>query len=537
MLDRSARYAAIRPGLAMLAPIIALAACTSVPERPLLPAARLVPASEAGVAALFEDAGTLIVETDSACGISAESGTQVAVQLDGSLLLPAYADRGTVFLNGWKLRYTHGDDANVSQMMVLLGNIRIESGTLKWTATGFIEEDDFDIPFELCYTYTALGWNSAAIDARSQEADTPSVFGFPGPGMTNWLAETGDPEDPEADTALVNLPSYLHIPRLAGRPIAVLPRGFNVWWREVGIFGADHNLIQLAYDLDRSETFVRDGKHYKHLPPPALPSAADRVDDGFVSWHTHAIMKDNDTRTSKLGFEMLASALGGGSVGLVQPPFTILPLNGHFGCAFVGSNEIHTVPVVVENVPFDYAIPMLTGWDVSYACNDENVREIGAWLSDISYEKPPAPATGTLRYTFNSVLRDNDDEPIHGSDHRVTILGLNTKGGADLIPADPTGGGFCALDAQGRLLVRVRNAGSDDAPASTTRVVFGAPGPPVSLPTPPLSGGALAMLPPVEIPPDCGDGDDCGFRIRVDAEDAIAETDETNNDASGSCPS
>ena len=59
----------------------------------------------------------------------------------------------------------------------------------------------------------------------------------------------------------MSLPSYLQNPRLAGRPIAVLPRGFNVWWREVGIFGGDHNLIQLADDLDRSETFVRDGEH------------------------------------------------------------------------------------------------------------------------------------------------------------------------------------------------------------------------------------------------------------------------------------
>ena len=146
----------------------------------------------------------------------------------------------------------------------------------------------------------------------------------------------------------------------------------------------------------------------------------------------------------------------------MQPPFTIPPLNGHFGCAFTGSNEIYTVPVMVENVPFDYAIPMLTGWDVGYICNDENVREIGAWLSDISYEKLPSAATGTLHYTFNSVLRDNDDEPLHRSDHRVTILGLNTEAAADPIPTDPTGG-QSTQSSQSRIMLRHTASGTGTA--------------------------------------------------------------------------
>src|SRR5262249_50090353 len=105
---------------------------------------------------------------------------------------------------------------------------------------------------------------------------------------------------------------------------AVLPRGFGFsWW------GGDHHLLQLAYNLDHSEIFVEQGKVYNTpnppvrtvgdilpLPPAPLPSAASRVDDGFVSWKTYAILKDNDD-SRYYAFGELVSVAGGNDVGVV----------------------------------------------------------------------------------------------------------------------------------------------------------------------------------------------------------------------------
>jgi hypothetical protein len=76
----------------------------------------------------------------------------------------------------------------------------------------------------------------------------------------------------------------------------------------------------------------------------------------------------------------------------------------------------------------------------------------------------------------------------------------------DLVPVKPLGTpgtvGFCKLDSQGRLLVSVRNQGSADAAASTTRVEF-FPGGPRLLPTQPLVPGRFVDLPPIDMPKAC----------------------------------
>jgi CARDB len=102
----------------------------------------------------------------------------------------------------------------------------------------------------------------------------------------------------------------------------------------------------------------------------------------------------------------------------------------------------------------------------------------------------------------------------------------------DLIPlADPQTG-FCKRDDQGNLIVTVQNQGSADAGASTTTVHF-APGGTFSQPTLPIpAGGSVDLIFP--IPQACFDPD-CDFRIVVDAASQVAESDETNNIASGTC--
>ncbi len=104
-------------------------------------------------------------------------------------------------------------------------------------------------------------------------------------------------------------------------------------------------------------------------------------------------------------------------------------------------------------------------------------------------------------------------------------------GGADLVPVPDAHGFFCRRQ-DGKLLVEVKNQGTGAAGASTTLVDFLQYGS-VSLPTPALAAGASANL-LVDIPAGCFDSD-CEFRIVVDSKNEVAETNEANNTASGTC--
>lgn len=101
----------------------------------------------------------------------------------------------------------------------------------------------------------------------------------------------------------------------------------------------------------------------------------------------------------------------------------------------------------------------------------------------------------------------------------------------DLMPVPDAQGSFCRR-ADGNLIVTVTNQGSTGAGPSTTRVDFGAHGA-IDLPTPALAAGASVDL-KFPIPPACFDPD-CEFRIVVDVNNVVAESDENNNFASGVC--
>lgn len=105
----------------------------------------------------------------------------------------------------------------------------------------------------------------------------------------------------------------------------------------------------------------------------------------------------------------------------------------------------------------------------------------------------------------------------------------------DLVPVPDPRTGFCRRDdsPHGRLLVTVKNQGTADAPASTTTVEF-SPGGSFDIPTPPIPAGQSVDLPPLDFPPACFNPD-CSFRIIVDSHHTVAESDETNNVASGTC--
>ena len=111
-------------------------------------------------------------------------------------------------------------------------------------------------------------------------------------------------------------------------------------------------------------------------------------------------------------------------------------------------------------------------------------------------------------------------------------IGDDTPGGLpDLIPVPDANGNFCKRDGS-KLTVTVKNQGTGPAGPSTTRVDFGGFGF-QDQPTPALAPGASVDL-TFDIPPGCFDPD-CEFRIVVDFGNVVAESNEPNNFASGTC--
>ena len=114
---------------------------------------------------------------------------------------------------------------------------------------------------------------------------------------------------------------------------------------------------------------------------------------------------------------------------------------------------------------------------------------------------------------------------------RVKPRGQGVQGKPDLIPVPDPRLGFCRRQNM-KLTVTVKNQGSTDAGPSVTRVDFGNFGI-ASQPTPALAAGASIDL-LFDIPPGCFNPD-CEFRITVDSNNQVNESNEGNNTGSGSC--
>ena len=108
-----------------------------------------------------------------------------------------------------------------------------------------------------------------------------------------------------------------------------------------------------------------------------------------------------------------------------------------------------------------------------------------------------------------------------------------TQGKPDLVPVpDPATGNFCRRKEL-KLIVTVKNQGNAPAGPSVTQVDFGAAGSSTQ-PTPPLNpGGSVDLL--FDIPPGCF-RPDCHFKITVDSNSQVDESNEVNNTAVGVCP-
>jgi hypothetical protein len=526
-------------GVLITVPLMSCGFCNRIVgcQVPVGEDAPLAELTSSGQNVVFQRQGTIIVYHGFGCAESNKSGEEDVLKVEQSLDLPAYATNATVFLNGWRVRYL-SKDRPVDGLGTTIGNIRLERNTLKWQAAGVLSDENFDDAYSWCYHYTVVAWNPSNLNLTVDHEDgSCHPDDSSDPSQANFFSDVND----GTTTALSAFASFLQNPGFASsKTVAILPRGSGFRWAR----GCDdHHLLQIGYNLDHSEIFIENGKIYKKKAEdvtPSLPNTASQVDSGFVSWETFAIFKDN-ARRRDYAFGEMVSGLGGNDVGIIQPPFSIGPrgtLESSFtndpGCdGSTGPRGIvRTEEFVIENIPFEFAVPMLTGWELGYICDDERVKEIGIWIDEWGYDKN----TRTLRYKLSSILTDKDDYPGHVYRHKVTVLGLRPLAlAADLVPFSPSGNSeaaFCRIEQGGKLRVSVKNQGNADAGISKTTVIFSNAS--VTLDTPAIpAGGSVDLL--FNVPLGCSSLN-CSFRITVDSVNQVDESNnEGNNSASGGC--
>jgi hypothetical protein len=376
----------------------------------------LSPVTGQPVGVVFEDPGTIKVMHGSGCA-HRDKGSEIKVEQ--SVEIPTYANKAAVFLNGWKLNYS-GSDHHVMGMATALGKINVQPAKVTWQAYGALADDGQDKSIDWCYHYTVIAWNDANLHTFVDQDDANYFCKSTNPsGSDNFFYASNNGRD----TALAWFASFLSNANFSsGRTVALLPRGFGFDW-----YPDDHHILQVAYNLGHAETFIQDQPYKKGMgelhPLPTPPTG--RVDSGFVSWNTQTIFKDNDTRRDYSCGEFV-SGMSGQDVDVVEPPFSILPYDGPgwFHACLGNAAGVQSQDVVIDNVPYAYAIPMLTGWELGYGCEgDHHVREIGTWIDNLRYERLPNASTGTLRYTLFSTLHDDSSNWGNGGG-KVSILGL-----------------------------------------------------------------------------------------------------------------
>lgn len=348
---------------------------------------------------VYEEPGVFAAFHGRTCAESNLSGEEIPLRVQEELVLPRDLDQGTVLLNGFHLFYLH-EDHHVLGLGTAIGAIEMSPGRLRWEAGGVLSDNDFNDGYGWCYSYTAVAWNSDRLEATVSHGDTGHAF-----SARSWTD----------GTALHPIPGVLQDPAQGRGDVAILPRGFAYLW-----IGEDHHLLQIAYEHDSGEVYIEKDKEYGN---GSIPVASSQVATGYVTWESTGFIKDNDTRHTQYILD-LVTGLSGSDVDLISPPFSVMPREDEgLGCGSIGGYG-HTAERMVLAVPFEFAIPVLTGWDLAYHCGDAHVTEVGAWISKWKWEPGALSAGGGLTYTMETRLGDKDGVPGFYDRTQVKILGF-----------------------------------------------------------------------------------------------------------------
>jgi hypothetical protein len=192
----------------------------------------------------------------------------------------------------------------------------------------------------------------------------------------------------------------------------------------------DKHLLQAGFDL---------GQHY--------PS-----DTGQMGWTSRTLFKDNAAANDYYAAEIVSTMTYSGpqqfhpAEVLLETPqgleprtnsVALTPFNGDSSCTAVG-NSTPTIQNFRVDVPYAYAVPVLSGWELGYVCTDHHVRQIGASITNFRFVRSPDGFGGTLFYTLELMLNDDSDNVSYAR-ASVDVLGLKSLSAvapAPLLSAD-----------------------------------------------------------------------------------------------------
>ena len=330
-------------------------------------------------------------------------------------LIDKFDDEATVFMNGWDVEYKGRNDHKVLGLGVTIFDIKRVGDELHWQAWAALSDINGDDAIKICYYYTVVMWEhqSEGIEAFPIHSDNAGSLLFIG-------SEEG------------NVPARRHIPGIIedsqSAPRAVLPQGFGAMHTDRD----DHNLLQLAFNYGDTITFFN----------PGVPSGADGP--GTISWIGDSIFQDNQFR--KIRTFNMVSGLSGRSVTVEQPQFDFNPRRP---VSCLGNRVVDFEKEVTVEVPFEHAIPMLTGWRLDNACDDTHLKRMGVWITDFDFYRNRDTNMGVLTYRVAGTLYDDGKSQGLSSAHypryKVSILGFNSLDSATLLTGeqeqtDPTSG-------------------------------------------------------------------------------------------------
>ena len=265
----------------------------------------------------------------------------------------------------WDLTYTEDDDHHVQGLGSAIFNVTSEvpptKFELSWNAGGVLSDYSGDDDYRWCYRYTLVFWNSSEFDAVSHNTYFDQHAGKDlNITLGEYLHEAGG-------TALLDIPGEFTVLHEKSEPRAVLPQGFGLAWKGEG---NDHHVLQASFDLG--------------TPPVGGPPVPPFTGGNTITWTSQTILKANEKAFDYMGSEVV-NILSGQSVHMWQPRsvlhliganmveepthLVLKPAEPSNGCIFDGSEEFEEF-YVVEELPLDYAIPVLTGWDLQYACTN-----------------------------------------------------------------------------------------------------------------------------------------------------------------------
>lgn len=368
---------------------------------------------------VFESDGEIIVTEGQLCDRKADEGDGFGFGFEGFITstlddnyvatntrilfetqiweLPSYADEATIILNGFAVSYQKKDH-HIRGTGVKIGSQERFGQVLLWDAGIDLLDRSGNDGIDACIYYHGVAWNSEAIDASVDQSYA--------------MRSSGRKETVPSLSWTVNDASDGNSDNFAPIPNAYLFAADD----------GDRHLLQIAYSLIH--------------PAFAEPSG---------SIEAIGIMKDND-KDSDVIFASDVDAIHGSSVGWDYTPFRPLPASKtcgwwppFVGCVTAPNQLDHPFAesLVVEGSRYDFVIPILMGFDLSYDQNDEHVKHIRASISGVFYDV----STGQLSYRLTVGLTDKSGHKFLGKSN-VMFLGFNRRPGPLPIPDLPVDAGF-----------------------------------------------------------------------------------------------